>query len=226
MLATAMISRSASNVVRARRQLPHCDQACRPVKDEMPYWQHFCASIVHRATMPSLQAFHNRSSWTLSSTVLDFLAPCLAGQRSGGCVTRQFSAASIQYKRVSNRNRGVSPLRRTGLRQPVSISKEPLPKPVLDGANKAKVKVDEDHGLWAFFGKDKERLIGRPWIVEELRKKSWEDLHALWWVCVKERNRIATGTKHRQLIKAGYGDVEAKARDEVVRKTQKAINTL
>lgn len=57
---------------------------------------------------------------------------------------------------------------------------------------------------------------GRPWAIQELREKSWEDLHKLWWACVKERNRIATSNMERQRLKAGFGDHEANERDRVV----------
>lgn len=45
----------------------------------------------------------------------------------------------------------------------------------------------------------------------------------MWWICAKERNRLATEKIERQRLEAGYGDVEGKERDETIQKTMKAI---
>lgn len=149
-----------------------------------------------------------------------FLIPSLIQNQ-----TSSFSCSNRNaYPRDYNRERGVSSIRRTGPRQALSVSKAPLPKPVLDPALRSKVKVNPDHGLWEFFhSKEKpmntpeeDNEHGRSWSVEELRHKSWEDLHALWWLCSKERNRIATETYERERLKAGYGSFEGQRRDITV----------
>lgn len=58
------------------------------------------------------------------------------------------------------------------------------------------ITVPESHPLWQFFCKEKKIVrdqrdfdgSSRAWSVAELRRKSFEDLHALWYVCLKERN--------------------------------------
>lgn len=122
--------------------------------------------------------------------------------------------------RDHNRSRGLSAIRGTGTREVLSVDNVPLPRPVSAREFPA-VVTDTNHGLWDFFySKDKplntpqeDAAHGRSWKVEELRRKSWEDLHSLWWVCVKERNRIATGNWERAKGKYGYGDNESKGRE-------------
>lgn len=66
-------------------------------------------------------------------------------------------------------------------------------------------------------------MTGRAWTIGELRNQDWDALHQLWWVCVKERNRLATEKIERARLDAGYGDQENKDRDTVVQETMKAI---
>lgn len=59
------------------------------------------------------------------------------------------------------------------------------------------VQVPEDHPLWQFFA-DKQYMrkssditgFGNSWTIPQLRRKSFDDLHTLWYVCLKEWNRL------------------------------------
>lgn len=114
-------------------------------------------------------------------------------------------------------------MRKTGFKEALSVSNEELPQPI-DPKDFPKIEVDPDHGLWDFFySKDspiqtpqQDAAHGRAWTVEELRRKNWDDLHKLWWVCVKERNRIHTAHRERDRGRYGYGEREGVVRDDVV----------
>ncbi|KAK7541992.1 mitochondrial 54S ribosomal protein uL29m [Phyllosticta citribraziliensis] len=137
-----------------------------------------------------------------------------------------------RWRGDANKDRGVSAMRSTGLRrrQRLSVKLKDLPAPRWK-IPRASHEVDEEHGLWQFFNSEKQLLSkpeedaahGRSWTMSELRQKSWEDLHRLWWTCVKERNRLATEAYERKRIEAGYGDYEADERDKTVKDTMKAI---
>ena len=105
--------------------------------------------------------FRAATRTTLSQTPPVFLAPLLARDYGFAQHHFQFSTStpwckretSQRHTRDSNPDRGVSALRRTGLRHPVSMSKEPLPQPVV--GPKKKIEVAENHGLWGFFNRQK-----------------------------------------------------------------------
>ncbi|KAH8173070.1 mitochondrial 39-S ribosomal protein l47 (MRP-L47) domain-containing protein [Sarocladium implicatum] len=130
--------------------------------------------------------------------------------------------------RDNNPQRGVSSLYGSGPRYRLSVSDMQLPKPA---DYKPEIDVDKNHGLWGFFPEPGKLLLtpseteehGRAWTVEELRRKSWEDLHSLWWVCVRERNMLATSKTELNKTRLGFGEREFELRDIEVRKTMRAI---
>ncbi|KAF3891838.1 Mitochondrial 54S ribosomal protein YmL4 [Trichophyton interdigitale] len=157
-----------------------------------------------------------------------FLAPALYSPIISVSPSSKFStSASFQDR---NKNRGVSAIHRSGLKHRLSVSKFKLPVPENPERHEPRV-LNPEHGLWDFFLPNKqafptpeqEHAHGRSWTVQELRQKSWDDLHCLWWVCVKERNRIATSNYERDRLKAGYGEFEAGERDKTIVVTQNNI---
>jgi large subunit ribosomal protein L47 len=109
-------------------------------------------------------------------------------------------------------------------RMRLAIYPSDIPQPVQDPSKRSAVRVDENHGLWDFFHRDRSPLWtpeqlsshGRSWTVQELRRKDWDDLHRLWWTCIKESNRMLTFKRERARVGNMYGDYEADNRNDAV----------
>ena len=56
----------------------------------------------------------------------------------------------------------------------------------------------------------------QPWTQKLLQEKDWDDLWKLWWVCIKEMNRLHTFRAEKKRAGSMYGDYEADAREMAV----------
>lgn len=180
-----------------------------------------CSSL----TRPSFLVNHTqvRHATRATKAKAKAKADALANPGANTPKTKPKTVVRHHPNRDQSKERGLSVIRRSGPREYLSVSGMPLPRPRSADELPA-VKVDPAHGLWDFFySKEKplntpaeDKAHGRAWTVEELRRKNWEELHALWWVCIKERNRIATGNAERIKGGYGYGSSESREREMAV----------
>ena len=97
-----------------------------------------------------------------------------------------------------------------GMQQPNSFETPP---------SEAMGKFLEDE----FEGDDDDFKAGRPWLQSELRLKSFEDLHKLWYVCLIEKNKLLS-TKHR--MRSRGMAMKGPERIKKVRTTMRRIKTV
>ncbi|KAF9046570.1 mitochondrial 39-S ribosomal protein L47 (MRP-L47)-domain-containing protein [Panaeolus papilionaceus] len=128
-----------------------------------------------------------------------------------------------------------------GALTPVPVNQENLFEGSTPSPRKtAKVPVREDHGLYAFFrGKEGDNLegearyevfetpeqaqlvSGRAWRAEELRNKSFRDLHTLWYVALREKNLLAT--QKEEVRRMGVTNPDLQVSAEKVRQVRKTM---
>lgn len=150
-----------------------------------------------------------------------FLAPAFAESSISLRVPapRTFStspASSTRRTTGPNKQRGVSAIRSKPPKHKTEVYKYDLPKPVDDPQLRALFKMNKNHGLWGFFNEKRQPLTspglesahGRSWNYAELARKSFEDLHRLYWTCILEGNQISTRGRELTRARAGFGKQE------------------
>ncbi|RKO88740.1 mitochondrial 39-S ribosomal protein L47 (MRP-L47)-domain-containing protein, partial [Blyttiomyces helicus] len=60
----------------------------------------------------------------------------------------------------------------------------------------------EKEGAWVW--DSKAIPTGRHWNAAELRNKSFDELHKLWWVCIKEQNKLYSQKEEARRLVANF----------------------
>ncbi|KAK9352681.1 mitochondrial 39-S ribosomal protein L47 (MRP-L47)-domain-containing protein [Lipomyces doorenjongii] len=99
----------------------------------------------------------------------------------------------------------------------------------------ANVVTRDDHPLWQFY-RGKERCLthpqiydqlGRSWEIPELRRKGYEDLHVLWYVCLKELNILRTEMSALRIaIRPNMIDNVAQKYDEPLKRVRRSMQNI
>ncbi|KAK9385545.1 mitochondrial 39-S ribosomal protein L47 (MRP-L47)-domain-containing protein [Lipomyces mesembrius] len=97
------------------------------------------------------------------------------------------------------------------------------------------VVTPDDHPLWQFY-RNKERCLthpqvydqlGRSWEIPELRRKGYEDLHVLWYVCLKELNILRTEMSALRIaIRPNMIDNVAQKYDEPLKRVRRSMQNI
>jgi ribosomal protein L29 len=97
--------------------------------------------------------------------------------------------------------------------------------------NDGNQNTQKRHGLMDFFQdgvalpKDPPRT-GRAWRASELRQKSFEDLHKLWYILLKERNVLASQREEARRLGIGPDAFSNYSREIKCRKSMARIKTV